>query len=243
MFSLQTPCQMSTHRKSMSLWDAIQERDPRIIDSYCSSRSCPQLDVWVRVFCHVWPNVYRIHQYLFMEMRSQFGITCCVQRRAWFQENSSTVDLILSSPFTFKTLADSWQQHHSYAGGSVSWFLCVWRKIPMSFPGSHHPQYLWGLWDNLRSVGTVHNWHTYYNPKCWSIILSRFEMVFFHKTLSLVNTVALNLHPHSKPLVHMRLFTFTLMTQLLIKASILSIQHLLVSKILRIKCWSVTFSR
>lgn len=157
--------------------------------------------------------------------------------------NSSTVDLILSSPFTFKTLADSWQQHHSYAGGSVSWFLCVWRKFRMSFPCSHHPQYLWGLWDNLRSVDTVQNWHTYDNPKCWSIILSRFEMVFFHKTLSLVNTVALDLHPHSKPLVHMHLFTFTLMTQSLIKASILSIQHLLVSKILRIKGWSVTISR
>lgn len=61
MFSLQTPSQMTTHRKSMSLWDAIQERDPRIIDSYCSSRCHPQLDVWVRAFCQVLPNVYRIH--------------------------------------------------------------------------------------------------------------------------------------------------------------------------------------
>lgn len=147
-----------------------------------------------------------------MEMRSQFAIPCCVQSKSMISRKQFNS----RSPDTFfclhKTLDDSRQQHHSYAGGSLSWFLCVWRKLPMSFPSTPHPQYLWGLQDNLRSVGTVHNWHTSDNPKCWSIILSRFEMVFFHKTLSLVNTAALDLHPHSKPLVHMHGFTFTLMT-------------------------------
>lgn len=144
------------------------------------------------------------------EASLQFHVVC--NQRAWFQENSSTVDLlILSFAFT-KLLMTPGSSITGYAGGSLSWFLCVWRKLPMSFPSTPHPQFFWGLQDNLRSVGTVPNWHTSDNPKCWSIILSRFEMVFFHKTLSLVNTAALDLHPHSKPLVHMHGFTFTLMT-------------------------------
>lgn len=88
----------------------------------------------------------------------------------------------------------------------------------------------WAPLGNFKSVCTVQSWRTSDNPKQWFIVLSRFEMVFFHKTLLLVNTVALDLHPHSKPLVHMPGFTFTLMTQLLIKVSTLSIQHRLVSK-------------
>lgn len=73
-FTLQTPCQMSTHRELISLRKTIRERDPRWIDSYYST--VHDLMCELRGFSQVQSNGYRIHKYPVMEMRKWFGIAC-----------------------------------------------------------------------------------------------------------------------------------------------------------------------